>query len=141
MCYIGRHIKMTGFVVLTFELDADVGVYFMTGPVNAVSNQEIEDSGLSITLSKLRNTAVSRLKELTAERKISEKDLAKIKQKYVLVSVELLKSNIEEMKMIPLHAGRGWQFDVLGEEVRLFPLPASNDEFMQRLNEALELAS
>jgi hypothetical protein len=140
-CYVGRHTKENRFLLLKFARDQKLGIHFLIGPIVSISGSEMERDGLSVVLNHLRNIPVLDSKRLSDTEQIPEKELSKVKRNHVLASVELLKSDVDEMKMIPLHAGRGWQFDRYVEEVRLFPLPASNAEFMQRLNEALELAS
>ena len=140
-CYVGRHVNGDRFVLLMFAFDRGLGVHFLIGPIVPIPNQEMQNNGFSVVLSHLRNIPILDPKKLSDVEKIPDKDLSKLKRNHVLVSVELLKSDIEEMKMIPLHAGRGWQFDARAEEVRLFPLPTSNAEFIQHLSEALNTAS
>jgi hypothetical protein len=140
-CYVGRHVNGARFVLLKFAFDEGLGVHFLIGPIVPILNQEMEKDGLSIVLNQLRNIPILDPKQLSDAEQIPDKDLLKLKRNHVLVSVELLKSDIEEMKMIPLHAGRGSRFDAQAEEVQLFPLPTSNCEFMQHLKEALDIAS
>jgi hypothetical protein len=142
LCYIGQHVKKVGFVLLQFASDG--GAYpslSMVGPVVSISNEVMENDGLAAVLHYLRNPPAPDSKRLCFHEEATKKEMSKIKRNHVLVSVELLKGESEEMKLIPLHAGRGWQFDARAEEVRVFPLPASNTGFMKHLNEALEMAS
>jgi hypothetical protein len=73
----------------------------------------------------------------------TKKEMLKLKRKHVLVSITLLlpRDGVEQMKMIPFHGRRGFNFDARAEEVRVFPLPKTNDEFLKNLNEALDIAS
>lgn len=142
LCYIGQHVKKAGYVLLQFASDGGAYPSFsMVGPVVSILNEVMENDGLPTVLRYLRNPPAPESKRLCFHEGATKKEMSKIKRDHVLVSVELLKNDIEEMKLIPLHGGRGWQFDAQAEEVRVFPLPTSNAEFMQRLKEALELAS
>jgi hypothetical protein len=141
ICYIGRHVKSDDFILLRFAVEKFRGIHFLIGPVTSISNQQMKMDGLSAVINQLRTTPVLSPKELSAEQQVSDKELLKLKQKHSLASIELLEQDIEEIKMIPLHAGRGWRFDAHAEEVRTFSLPISNDEFMNHLTEALEMAS
>lgn len=141
LCYIGQDVKKSGYVLLQFASDGGAYPSFsMVGPVVSILNEVMENDGLPTVLRYLCNSPGPESKTLCFHEEATKKEMSKIKRNHVLVSVELLKGDAEEMKMIPLHAGRGWQFDVRAEEVRMFPLPKSNDEFMRHLNEALELA-
>ncbi|HXC98316.1 MAG TPA: hypothetical protein VN048_03170 [Verrucomicrobiae bacterium] len=142
ICYVGRHIKDRGFVILQFKSSGGQYPSFsMVGPVVFISNEDMYERGLSIVLQHSRNALFSTAENLCFSEEKTKKEMFKLKHNHVLVSVEILGSDIEEMKIIPLHFGRGWRTDRDAEEVQTFPVPITNNEFLGLLNVAFETAS
>ena len=136
LCHIGQHVKKTGYLLLRFA-----GIHLVE-PLVPISNKEMESDGLSFVLENLRTTH-----KLDASKKSSffgeagHKALLKLKRDYLFVSVALSLSDQEELKIVPLHAGRGWSFVGRKEETQDFPLPITNQMFTAHLTEAFEIAS
>jgi hypothetical protein len=142
MCYVGRHIKDRGFVILQFKSSAEeYPLFSMVGPVVFISNEDMYEHGLSIVLQHSRNALFSTAEKLCFFEEKTKKEMSKLKRNHVLVSVKILGSDIEQMKITPLHVGRGWRTDVHAEEVQTFPVPKTNNEFLGQMNEAFETAS
>jgi hypothetical protein len=144
VCYIGQHIKKTGYVLLRFAIEKAKGWHVQVEPpFIPISNEEMKTRGLSLMLAHLHNIPDSNsCKQLSYFDEVTKKVMSKLKRNHVLVSVELLLNDYEELKMIPLHAGHGLgRFDTRAEEVRIFPLPMTNETFIAHLTEALEIAS
>jgi hypothetical protein len=140
VCEIGQHIKKTGYVLLRYAYERTRGWHVQIEPLfTSISNEEMAQHGLSAVLDLLRNTPDSdSCKAVSYFDETTKKQISRLKRNHVFVNLELLRSDREEMKMIPLHGGRS---ERRAEEVRVFPLPTTNEEFMKPLAEALEVAS
>lgn len=138
-CYMGVNREKTNYVLLQFAKEVTKGFSFIYPPILFFSHEEMSKNGLSLILSNLRNrpTLVS-----ASTPEIPREELLKIKRTHPLVDIELLRTNNgEEIKLMPLHARRGWAFDVETEEIRYHSLPMTNESFMKALDEALEAAT
>jgi len=143
LCYIGQHVKKTGYILLRFVNNV------LIEPFISISNEEMETHGLSDVLDHLHKTPDSdSYKKISMFDEGTKKLMYKLKRNHLLVSISLLRSleqdlsdDHQEMEMIPLHAEHGWQFGRRVEEIRKFRLPATNQIFIDHLFEALEMAS
>jgi hypothetical protein len=141
LCYVGRHINKQKFVLLKFAVDELRGFRVLVGPIVTVPDHEMKAAGISKVMSLLRETPVVRSNELLTEKRQAAAKLSKLKSNHELVEVQLLENRGEKLMILPLHAARGLRFGRSPDEIREFPLPISNDEFMARLSEAFEIAT
>jgi hypothetical protein len=143
LCYIGHHVKKTGYILLRLVNNA------LIEPFISISGEEMETHGLPVVIDHLRKTPDSgSYKEVSMFDEGTKKLMYKLKRNHLLVSISLLRSleqdlsdDHEEIEMIPLHSEHGWQFSRRAEEIRKFRLPMTNQAFMNDLSEALEMAS
>jgi hypothetical protein len=138
-CYLGHHVSKGGYVLLPFVSSR------MVEPFSSISEAEMGVGGLSIVLEHLRNPprdakTVSMFDEETKKR------LLKIKKDHVLISLCLWRTVIfgsvmEKLDIVPLHATRGWGFENHKDEQRMDSLPITNDQFLEHLRIAFDIAS
>jgi len=138
-CYIGQHVKQRDYVLLQFR-ESERFASTMVGPVIHISNKEMAERGLAIVLHHLRDGPAPVCQPICFADAETKKEMLKLKREHVLVDFELLESDQFELKVIPLHRGHGWRFEAIADEVRTFPLPKTNGEFLKLLGEALETA-
>jgi hypothetical protein len=135
-CHVGQHIKKTGY--LLFRILSN---HFVE-PFISISNEEMEARGLLIMMDHLRNEPNSdSYRRMNFDNAATKKTMLKIKRNHVFVSILLLLSDREELEILPLHFNRGWSLSGRSQEVRMFSLPMTNQEFTARLAEAFEIAS
>ena len=135
-CHVGQHIKKTGYLLFRYVSN------HLIEPLISVSNEEMEADGLSLVLGHLRNKLnLDSCKKMDFDDEATKKTMFKIKRNHVLISILLLLSDREELKITPLHFNRGWSLSGRSEEVRMFSLPMTNRGFTARLAEAFEIAS
>jgi len=100
------------------------------------------ERGLFTVLQHLRDGPSSDCTEYSFKDPATKKVMYKFQREHLLVTVELFESDGREtMRLIPMHAKRGFSFDKFVEEVRTFPVPEKNDDFMNTLREALDVAT
>ncbi len=134
-CYIGQHARKRDYVLLQFKDNV------MVGPVIHIPEAAMTQHGLETVLRHLRDGPARDCTPFSFQDPTTKKEMLKLKREHCLVVVVLLESDQPEMKMIPLHAGHGFAFDSHADEVCVFPLPKTNDEFVNTLGEALEVAT
>ena len=142
LCYVGRHVTRSDYILLRFGTDPRTGTHFGVGPVVSLSNEEMERKGLGEVIKAIRDSPAKgrALAEMPGD--IPLEELLRIKRKHTIVDVGLYEGwGRSELRMSPMHAGRGWHFMEWPEELVVLPLPASNAEFKRALDEALEVAS
>jgi hypothetical protein len=134
-CNIGQHARKGEYVLLQFR-----GT-IMVGPAVQIAKDEMADRGLATVLRYLRDGPPPDSTPFCFHDLATKRTMLKLKREHVLVSVALWQGDNSEMEFIPLHARRGWSFEMHADEVRKFLLPAGNDEFLKELGVALEAAT
>jgi len=113
----------------------------MVRPIVSIPKVQMTQSGLETVLDQLRHGPGSGCVPIIFKDAATKKEMFKLKREHALVWLALLETDQLEMRMIPLHAKRGFAFDMDSDEVRTFGLPKSNVEFMGLLADALEIAT
>jgi hypothetical protein len=135
-CLIGKHVKKPDYVLLRFR---DIT---MVAPKIIIQKDEMEERGLFTILQHLHDGPPSDCVPFSFKDPTTRKEMLKLKREHLLVTVELFESDgCEMMKIIPMHSKHGFSFDTFAEEVRIFPSPKKNGEFIGLLAEALEVAN
>lgn len=134
-CYLGQHVRGSGYVYLPFVS------FTLVEPFIEISNDEMRKEGLSILLHWLRKGPNPGYRNVSLFDLSTKNKMLKLKKENSIVSVELLQGTCPEMKVVPLHFGRGWSIDMLKEEIRFIKLPTTNERFFQEMKELFEMAS
>jgi hypothetical protein len=133
---LGYHAVKGDYVVLLCRS----GV--MVEPIVNISGEEMKSNGVSMILKFLRNRPKKATKEMSAFDKAQNRSLLKIKQKYALITMSVLRvGEVQELEIIPLHAGRGWSFERRSEEICRARLPITNEQFLKMIGDAFEVAT
>ena len=140
LCYLGRNVSKSGYVYLRFVPRSGGGAKLVR-PVVLISEEEMKRGGLSRVLNLLRSGAGPECEPVSFLNHAHKAEMLKLKREHELILLRVLQGDTSEMKIIPLHARRGWQFDRFTNEVRVYPLPKSNEDFVRILTEAFEIAS
>lgn len=135
LCDLGQHVNKTGYVLLQYAS----GV--LVEPIIPISNQEMDSSGISMVLDYIRHPPGPDSKQMNYFDEATKKKQLKIKRDFTLITLSLELGEGEELKVAPLHAGHGWSFDCRADEIRIFPLPMTNEKFLEVLRDAFEVAS
>jgi len=143
LCYIGISREKTDYVILPFAEDISRGTSVLHAPVIPFAESKMAQEGCSFLTEHLRNRPKMDAAGIDSLPKPSKPELKKLNQTYRFCQITLLKvSGVqEEIKIMPLHAKRGWNFDVKAEEIRFYPLPMTNEKFVEALNAALKIAT
>lgn len=135
-CQLGRHATKGGYLLLRYP----AGV--LTGPIIRVSQEEMQSNGISIVLDHLRHPPRATAKKMSHFDEATKKMMLKIKRDFVLVTMSIIEDcGQQELKIIPLHAGRGWSFETRVEEIVRAQLPIANEQFLRVIGEAFEIAT
>lgn len=135
LCNLGQHVRKTGYVLLQYAS----GV--LVEPIIPISNQEMDSKGISMVLDYIRRPPGPEARHMNYFDEADKKKQLKIKRDFALITLSLLQGDTEELKVVPMHFGRGWSFDCRADEVRVFPLPITNEKFLEVLRDAFEVAS
>ncbi len=135
LCDLGQHVNKTGYVLLQYACN------ILVEPIIPISNKEMDSNGIFMVLGYIRNPPGQEAKQMNYFDEGTKKKQLKIKRDFTLITLSLLQGETEELEVIPLHAGRGWSFDRHADEIRLFPLPITNEKFLEVLRDAFEVAT
>ena len=140
LCYLGQHVSEGGYVLLPFASN------HLVEPVSSISQGEMDSNGVSIVLNSLRNPPMG-AKVMSFSDAETKKRMLKLKRDHVLINLCLLRtaspasSVTEELEFFPLHGKPGFSFETRAEDRRLVPLPITNEQFLEHLRVAFEVAS
>jgi len=134
-CNLGFRATTGDYILLKYRS----GV--MVEPIVSISCPEMKSNGLSIVLDILRNPPGPDAKEMSNFDEKTKKSLLKIKRDYALITMSLLQNDFQELKIIPLHAGRGWSFERHTDEICHLQLPITNEQFLKTIRDAFEIAT
>jgi len=142
-CYVGADAAKSKFWLVPFAKDSLRGTSFMYGPIVEILRSEMVQNAQTIVFGCLRNQPVLESTPLTETGRIAQEKVLKLKRTCTFVKVVLLAQidDGEELKVMPLHAKRGLIFDAEPEEIQVYPLPISSEQFLAVLDSALEIAS
>lgn len=135
-CFLGYCVPKHDYVLLQY---AD-GV--MVEPIIEISGKEMASDGATKVLGYLQYPPPPSSKPFSFSDPGTKQRLLKLKRDYALIAISLLHEwDNGELKIKPLHFGRGWSFEMSSDEVRRIELPIDNDRFLELLRDAFDVAT
>jgi hypothetical protein len=133
-CFLG-HCAPRDYVLLQFA----AGV--MVEPIIEISRKEMALDCATKVLGYLQDPPPPSSKPFSFSDPETKQKLLKLKRDYALIAISLLHEWGDELKITPLHFGRGWSFEISGDEVRRIELPIDNERFLELLRDAFDVAT
>lgn len=119
---------------------------YLVEPIITLTEEKMNSNGVSAVLDYIRNPPID-AKRMSLFDEKTKKSLLKLKRDHLLISLTLfqlpgLSSAMPlELQFFPMHGKRGWNFERHGDEKRLIPLPIANEQFLEMLRTAFDVAS
>jgi len=113
----------------------------MVEPIIEISEKEMASDGATKVLGYLQDPPSPSSKPFSGSDPETKKKLLKLKREYALIAISLMHEWGDELKITPLHFGRGWSFEISSGEIRRIELPIDNEQFLEQLRDAFEVAT